>query len=412
MKLPAEGPAAAVRPVRLATVESFPIRIPRDLAAATGTAGSPTQLESGAAPYRWSAAYPALYAVHFETALIRIRTEDGLTAWGESQAPLAPPVVCAIIDHLLAPLLTGQTFGGSRQEIADWWLRLYSAMRVRGQTGGFMLDAISGLDLALWDLAGKMAGRPVSKLIAEAPRPAVPSYLSGLAGETLEGKLAFARRYPGFRHFKLYLGTCEQEILDTMDALRDVFGQQVRVGVDALWHLAEDRAAGFGEQLDARNALWLECPFPPEDVEAHARLARSITTPIALGESYRTRYELAPFFKAGAIGVLQPDLGRTGITESLHLAGPARERGIPLAPHVSIAFGPQIAAAVHLAAAVPECSLLEFNPTVFELATRFTRTPLRMDGPSYLTPELPGLGADLKCEELAAASLFKPGLIP
>ncbi len=105
----------------------------------------------------------------FETALVRIRTSDGLTGWGEAQAPLAPEVACAIIDNLLAPILVGAEFSGSVAEIRRMWDRMYTSMRVRGQTGGFMLDAISGLDIALWDLAGKSAGKPVAELIAGGP---------------------------------------------------------------------------------------------------------------------------------------------------------------------------------------------------------------------------------------------------
>ncbi len=107
--------------------------------------------------------------------------------------------------------------------------------------------------------------------------------------------------------------------------------------------------------------MWLEAPLAPESAGAHAALANAISTPLAIGESYRTVFELEPFFAAGAMKYVQPDLGRTGITEGLRIARAAEARGISVVPHVSIALGPQIAAAVHFAAAVPNCPMLEFK---------------------------------------------------
>src|SRR5262249_26014232 len=156
---------------------------------------------------------------------------------------------------------------------------------------------------------------------------------------------------------------------------------------DGLWHL--DPA--LAPTLDERNALWLEAPLLPEDPIAHGALARSIRTPIALGESYRTCFELAPFFRENAMQIVQPDLGRSRITEGMRFAAisPA------IVPHVSIALGPQIAAAIHFAAALENCCLCEFNPRVLEIANRFLVTPIRMEGPSYVTPRNPGLGIEM-----------------
>lgn len=167
--------------MRITRVEAFPVRIPRDLFRATGTAGSPTVLMPGASDYRWSESYPALYAINIETALVCIYTDWGLTGWGEAQAPLAPQVACTIIDCLLKPILFGFEFDPTPDGIEAAWNYMYSAMRVRGQTGGFMLDAISGIDLALWDVAGRAQKLPVSRLIAgESAKSNVCSYVSGL----------------------------------------------------------------------------------------------------------------------------------------------------------------------------------------------------------------------------------------
>lgn len=377
--------------MRICKVQAWPIRLPRDLNQATGTAGSPTELEAGKGAYRWSPVVGCLYSTHFETALVRVELDEGLSGWGEAQAPLAPEVACEIIHLLLAPVLEGEPFDGSRARIEALWDRMYATMRVRGQTGGFMLDAISGVDLALWDLAGKIQSKPVCALLAAAPKRAIPAYVSGLPERNRPATAAdyIAR---GFRKFKLFFDTDQDGFFRQWDQLPP----EADYAVDALWRLTPQSALEFGRKLDARGALWLEAPLPPEDAQAHGALAHAIRTPIALGESYRTRYELAPFFQAGAVGVLQPDLGRCGITEGMRLAAMAEQAGVAVVPHLSIAMGPQIAAALHLAAAVNHCTLVEFNPQVLSVANRFLLEPLRMEGPSYVVPKGPGLGVVLE----------------
>jgi galactonate dehydratase len=378
--------------MRIERVEGFAVRAPRDISESTGLAGSPTKL-TGSADYRWSEAYPALYSIHFETALVKVTLDNGLTGWGEAQAPLAPQVACTIVETLLEPVLAGESFSGA-DDLEALWQRMYSTMRVRGQTGGFMLDAISGVDLALWDLAGKIAGKSSSAGAAGRPTR-IPAYLSGLAGETPGAKVESAKPYvdAGFEIIKLYFDRTPKDLLEAMDALQSAF-RNVRLAVDGLWRFTLDEAVAFGQELDARRARWFECPLLPEMVDEHAGLAREIQTPLAAGESYRTRFELREFFKSRSLGVVQPDLGRCGLTEGLRIARTAREHGMEIVPHVSIACGPQIAAAIHFARLCGNCNLLEYNPRVFEIANRFLKVPLRMDGAQYIVPDEVGLGME------------------
>ncbi len=376
--------------MKLASIEAWPLRLPRDVSAATGSAGSPTRLAAGRGDYRWSEVYPCLYSVHFETAVVRVRTESGLVGWGEAQAPLAPEVACEIVRLLLAPALEGESVDGTPQRIAALWDRMYSTMRVRGQTGGFMLDAISGVDIALWDLAGKMAGKPVAALLSKSPKSAVRAYISGLPCESRREQ-AQAWLDQGFDRFKLFYDTDAEPFFRGLDQMPP----EARIAVDALWRLTPETAVEFGREMDSRRALWLEAPLPPEDPVAHGCLARALRTPIALGESYRTRFELAPFFRERAVGVLQPDLGRCGITEGLRLAALAAEHGVPVVPHISIASGPQIAAALHYAAALDNCDLAEYNPQVLSVANRLLREPLGLDDGAYAVPSSPGLGIEV-----------------
>jgi D-galactarolactone cycloisomerase len=374
----------------ITSLDAFPIRLPRDAAAARGTAGSPTGL-AGAGRYRWSAAYPALYATDFETAIVRIGLADGRVGWGEAQAPLVPEVACTIAEELLRPAVVGVEFDGSAAGIRRLWERMDATMRVRGQSCGFLRDAMSGVDLALWDLAGQLAGRPVAELLAEllggTAKPLVPLYLSGVSGDSVPERAAFAARHAaeGFDLVKLYYGTDWADLLAVADALPVEMG----FAVDALWHLPPEQAPALARDLDARDCRWLECPLDVEDVAGHEALAAAITTPLALGESYRTLREAAPFF--GCTTILQPDLGRSGITGSLELAAAF---GGAVIPHVSIAMGPQIAAAVHLAAALAASERCEFNPLVFDTANGFLAEPLVRRGGDVVVPAAPGLGVE------------------
>ncbi len=359
---------------------------------ATGTAGSPAKLQPAASHYRWAENYPVLYSTRFETALIRITLDSGLVGWGESQAPLAPEVACTIVDRILEPVLVGSEFEGRVDEIEFLWWRMYSTMRVRGQTGGFMLDAIAGVDLALWDLAGKIAAKPVSQLITAGSRTSVPAYLSGLPGGSAAGVKPFLDA--GFSRVKIFHDSSEARLFENLDAVQSILPAGGRAAVDALWRLTPESAPEFAKQLEARNALWLEAPLPPESAPEHTALARSTQVPIAIGESYRTVFELQPFFDSRAMKIVQPDLGRTGITEALRIARAAKDRGVQVIPHVSIAMGPQIAAAIHFASAA-ECPLLEFNPNVLETANRYIMEHPRVEAAHYHVPDRIGLGVEL-----------------
>src|SRR5262249_40720833 len=258
--------------------------------------------------YRWASSYPCLYSTRIETALVRVRLDTGDPGCGEAQAPVAPEVACAIVEHILRPAICGCEFEPTPSAIAMLWDRMYSAMRVRGQTGGFMLDAISGVDLALWDLAGRCAGVSTGCLLGSAGG-SVPAYLSGIPGERWEEAAVWFDR--GIRHVKLYYRASLTDLLEEMEHANAIFGPGA-VGVDALWRLDPPPAPEFCRELEQRNVFFLECPFPPEEIEWHVRLRQETPIPLAVGESYRTRYELRRLLESRSIGYVQPDLGRSG----------------------------------------------------------------------------------------------------
>ncbi len=379
--------------MQITSIETFAVHLERDQPSAKGLAGSPNAL-TGVGHYRWSKDYPCLYSTRIESALVKVTLDNGVSGWGEAQAPLVPEVACTIIETLLRPVLVGQPFTGTPGEIARIWDQMYSTMRVRGQTGGFMLDAMSGIDLALWDLAGKLAGQPVCQLVTPHASDVVPAYLSGVAGDSTTARVAFAKQHfqRGIRLFKLYFESDWAALIKLIDALQAELGAEAHFAVDALWHL---KSTADAKQLDSRAVAWLECPWMPEETAAHRKLARSIRTPLALGESYRTLRELAPYLDSKAIGWVQPDLGRSGFTESLRIAAAAAKAGVAAVPHLSIALGPQIAAAIHFAVAAENCNLCEYNPRVLETANRFLKQPIIFTGSGYGVPSGAGWGIEL-----------------
>lgn len=384
--------------MKITRITAFAIRIPRDTVAARGTAGSPAQLLAGESRYRFAENYQTIYSTMIETALIRIETDTGLVGWGEAQAPVAPEVVVSIVETILAPLLIGEDPRAHER----LWSRMYSAMRVRGHTGSFLLDAIAGIDIALWDIRGKQLGVSVGELLGGPFTTALPAYISGLAGTTSRERVAAAIGYQqrGFNDFKIFMDEAPAALLELHDQLRDGLGPAGRIMVDALWRFDPGEAVGFGRELDARRATWFEAPLRPEDVNGHARLAAAIDTPVAIGESWRTRWEMKPYFETGGVGIYQPDIGRSGITEGMKLCALAELYNVKVALHVSIGLGVQIAAAIHVAAAIPNLLFIECNPQVWLVAERLLKSRLPIGAGVVGIPAGPGLGIEIDETEL------------
>ena len=384
--------------MKITNVTAYAIKIPRHLTDARGTAGSPAPLQSGATDYRFAATYQTLYSTKIETALIKIETDAGLIGWGEAQSPVAPEVVCTIVKTILAPILVGE------QAMAHecLWSRMYNAMRVRGHIGSFLLDAVAGIDMALWDIKGKALKVRVCDLLGGPFGQELPAYISGLSGANDEARITQAAEYQqrGFQAFKLFMDGEPDALLHLHDGLRERLGGKTKLMLDVLWRMEPSAAVRFGRALDARQATWLEAPLKPEDVNGHARLAASIDTSVALGECWRTRWEMRPFFDAGAVEVFQPDIGRTGITEGMKLCALAELYNVPIAFHISIGLGVQIAAALHVAASIPNLMFVECNPQVWQVAETLLKASLPIGAGIVGIPDGVGLGIEIDEEKL------------
>ena len=384
--------------MKITNVTAYAIKIPRDLTSARGTAGSPAPLEAGVSDYRFAATYQTLYSTKIETALIKIETDAGIIGWGEAQSPVAPVVVCTIINTILAPLLMGENAMAHER----LWSRMYNAMRVRGHVGSFMLDAIAGIDTALWDIKGKALNARVCDLLGGPFVNELPAYVSGLSGADDAARIEQAAEYQqrGFHAFKLFMDGEPSAVLQLHDGLRERLGDKAKLMLDVLWRMEQADAVQFGRELDARKATWLEAPLKPEDVSGHARLAASIDTPVAIGECWRTRWEMKPFFDAGAVEIFQPDIGRTGITEGMKLCALADLHNVPVAFHISIGLGVQIAAALHVAASIPNLMFVECNPQVWQVAETMLKALLPIGAGVVGIPDGAGLGIEIDEDKL------------
>lgn len=296
-----------------------------------------------------------VYADEIQAVLVRVETGDGVVGWGEAKAPVGPSATARIIDELLAPIV----IGGRVDEIGLLWDRMYGGMRVRGHDSGFWLEALSGVDIALWDAWARTVGQPLHTLIGGRYRDRVPVYASGIAASTdLDAvrSRAVTLRERGFQAVKVALGGDPRPDIDAVSVVRDVFDH---VYADAAGTYELPQAVMVGRELGRLGVGFFEMPLPPEHLDGYATLASKVDVPLAL-DSLAGRYRALEFLKRGALHVLQPDVCRAGgITEVMRIAALADAFGGQATPHVSIGSAVHFAASLQCAAAIPNLSIME-----------------------------------------------------
>lgn len=385
--------------MKITRVQTFPLFLSRE-DAADSYAGDTGVAHRG---YVIRPPWRSLYSPGYESLLVKIETDEGLVGWGEALAPVAPEVVAAVVDHLLAPLILGE----DPRSVRTLWHRMTESMRERGHLTGHQADAMAAVDIALWDLWGHATGLSVSELAGGRFAEILPTYVSGIRGnddaERVDKAAAFVEA--GVRRIKLHLGTDIRTDLATYDAIRAVH-PDLDLALDAHWTYRLGEAKALGRELDDRRAWFFEAPLAPEDVEGHRDLAATLATPIAIGEAMRSRFEFTDWLARRAVGLTQPDIGRTGITEGLAIAAVADAFHAQVAPHHSAAFGIAMAAGVHVAASATSLLAFEYQPFTLPVANLILTTPLevRPDG-GFLVPAGPGLGVTV--DEAAVAQFVR-----
>ena len=333
--------------------------------------------------------------------LVRIEASDGTVGWGECWGPVAG--TREVVEEVLGPHVLGQ----DPREVERLYDRLYDVGRATYQTV-VPLPAISGIDLALWDLAGKLRDEPASTLLGGRRREAVRPYATGhyfpktddvervyekvvAEAEANADALGAVKLKTGLS----LLGYGPDEDVELVHRVREAVGPDVTVMVDANYAYDRTDARRVGRALEAEDVHWFEEPVAPEDVEGYARLSRALEVPVAGGECH-TPAEFDRLFEAGGLDVAQPDVCIVGgLTPARRIARRAYDNGVPLVPHV---WGTPVAlaASLQLIATLPTEPWLEFdrspNPLREELAVgSFSPN----DDGMVVIPDEPGLGVEL-----------------
>jgi L-alanine-DL-glutamate epimerase-like enolase superfamily enzyme len=323
--------------------------------------------------------------------VVRVKTDAGLVGLGEAFAYGAPLGVCSVIAESLAPMLSGQD--PTRIEaLADL---MHRGTMIYGRRGLAMF-AISGVEIALWDLLGKLRGAPVYELLGGATRPRLPVYASLMRYNSPEDVAQACRQYAaqGFTMLKLH-----QTDVASVRAAREAVGDAVELMLDTNCPWTPDEAIAMARALEPYRLFWLEEPvWPPEDYRGLARVARATETPIASGENESTLYGFRELIASSAADILQPSITKVGgISEFRKIAALAQSANLPIAPH-SFYVGPGLAATLHVAATLGGAMPVEF-PTG-EHETPFLAKPIVARDGHVELPTGPGLGVDINEDAL------------
>jgi D-arabinonate dehydratase/D-galactarolactone cycloisomerase len=340
------------------------------------------------------------------TTLVRIRTVDGLEGIGEAYGLPEPRVTATIIGKLLAPMLVGRDAGASEA----LWELMFGAQAGAGRTGGFYLEAISGVDLALWDLRGKAAGQPVHRLLGGPVRGSVPVYASPIpflpsTGDSVERALDFVGQ--GFRAMKLKLGRGEETDLAHTAAVIEALDGKAALHVDLNCAYGVKTAIRLGHALESLGVRWLEEPLATDDVAGLAEVRAAVRIPVVTGESEFIRYGYRDFLLQRAVDVVMPNLARAGgITEARRIAALCSAFHVDVSPHgVGSAVG--LAAALQFAAATPNVPIYEYNRLPNPLRDDLPAVrPSLVDG-ALVVPGEPGLGVTLDEDLVSFYEVFR-----
>ena len=346
----------------------------------------------------------------FNTCLVEIDTDAGLTGLGEAKVGVGNlgnyAALVTLIHAELAPVLIGR----DARDVTALWETIYNGTRAHyvaahGRTfpivgrRGITVSALSGIDIALWDLLGKALGQPVWRLLGGRLRERIPAYASGgWAPVGAVGKQLRQYVERGHRAVKMRVGLQDASVDDSAARVREAretLGPGVGLMVDAhgTWSVRE--AQRFARKVADCDLGWLEEPVSPDNVAGQAEVRAATDIPIAAGETEQTRFAFRDLIEARAVDVLQPDVAIAGgITETLRICALAATHGLTVAPHLwggAVLF----ASGLHLAVATPCVTTLEFARGDNPLLNDLVEEPFDLVDGYVLAPDRPGLGLTL-----------------
>ena len=382
----------------VSSIELYPLRIPRD----TPYLGP---LEENNRPnpkgYIVRPGNRTVYPVHDQTLLVKAVASDGTAGWGECFGVVAPQVAQTILEELLIPFVIGR----SPHDVERIYEDLYDLQRVRGHFGGYALDAIAGLDMALWDLRAKLLGQPVWQLLGGLRHERLPVYVSGLPGATKAERAALGKRWidRGFSALKFAAVVADEGEVAEIEAVRREIGAAPKILVDLHWRYTALEAIQLIDQLCEYDLHLAEAPVAPEDLAGQAQVARSVRTQIGLGEEWRTVHEYLPRLQAGCMNVVQPEMAHTGITGFRRICELAQVFHCQVMPHATINIGVAQAASLHVAATLANFVMHEYQHSIFDRNKRFVRSTMDCQAGYFTLPQGPGLGTEPTAEALSFA---------
>ena len=317
--------------------------------------------------------------------LVRVETDTGLVGWGEAFSYSCRRAVAAAVRDMIAPLAVGK----SATEIAALHAEIQKRLHIFGRFG-IAAFALSGLDIALWDLAGKAAGKPLHALLGGARRERLACYASLLryADKDLVTQYCKQALEDGYRAIKLH------EVSEpVIAAARAAVPREAALLLDVNCEWSVPQAIAVAKRLAPLGLEWFEEPvFPPEDGAGLRAVGEGCGIAIAAGENCCFASQFAALLDAGAVQYAQPSVTKVGgITEFLKVTALVRERGVKLAPH-SPYFGPGALATLHLLAALTEEARFEYFYLWAEAG--LYGSALQPRGGELAVPRAPGLGAD------------------
>jgi L-rhamnonate dehydratase len=339
--------------------------------------------------------------------IVRVHTDEGITGIGEvDSAPLAAQAaILGPYSHTITSGLKHIILGEDPFETEYIWDKMYRQNIYAGRFG-IGLHAMSGIDIALWDIKGKKLGMPVWKLLGGGFRKSIRCYSSSLFGPTPEATGEMARRFAGQGFTAVKFGWApmgKDAVTDRrlVEEARRGLGDAPDLMIDAglVWDAktAIQRAHTFSEY----NIFWLEEPLAPDDYAGYRKLAQATGVRIAAGEEESGRRTYQRLFDEGQIDIGQVDLTRCGgFTEAMKIAAMAADRGIPVANHGFTTYI-NVAAALHWLASIPNALIAEYvTEQGTTLRDQLTRQRIRARDGQLEIPREPGLGIDLDEENL------------
>ena len=326
------------------------------------------------------------------TTLVRVDTDEAISGIGSASGN--GELIEVIVAKVLKPLLIGM----DPTEIDKIWDKVY----VRGGhkefgTRGIGVVALSGVDIALWDILGKARGMPLYELLGGKCRDKVPVYATALYPEEPSKVARRARGFAeqGFHGVKIKVGFDLDQDIRIVRAVREELGKDFIVMTDANQGYSVDVALKAADAFADCGAYWLEEPLFVEDIAGHAILREKGKTPIAVGENLHMCYAFENFIMRGAVDFIQPDVARAGgITEIKKITSLAAQHKVPVSFH-TWGDGVALAASVHLSAALKDCIVMELDYTYNPLREELLREPFKVQNGFLIPPERPGLGIEL-----------------